>query len=91
MAERDRIIKKLGDEQGMIERVNAAYAKMLASDGDGPGIGGDRKASELLRRESKASLALMGEEMGLHIPRHLRTFITMLPGVRRPLKLRSRP
>ena len=32
-------------------------------------------------QQSKASLALMGEEIGVHIPRQLRTFITMLPGV----------
>ena len=29
IADRDRLIKKLGDEQGMIERVTAAYAKMI--------------------------------------------------------------
>ena len=30
IAERDRIIKKLGDEQGMVDRVTASYAKMIA-------------------------------------------------------------
>ena len=30
IAERDRLIKKLGDEQGMVERVRAAYEKMIA-------------------------------------------------------------
>ena len=29
IADRDRFIKKLGDEQGMIDRVTAAYAKMI--------------------------------------------------------------
>src|ERR1035438_3005591 len=29
IAERDRFIKKLGDEQGMIDRVTASYAKMI--------------------------------------------------------------
>jgi hypothetical protein len=29
IADRDRIIKKLGDEQGMIDRVTASYAKMI--------------------------------------------------------------
>src|ERR1035441_8679696 len=33
----NRLIKKLGDEQGMIERVNAAYAKMLDAEHGGPG------------------------------------------------------
>ena len=32
-------------------------------------------------RESKASLALMGEEIGVHIPRHIRGFISSMPGV----------
>ena len=30
IAERDRLIKKLGDEQGMVDRVRAAYEKMIA-------------------------------------------------------------
>src|SRR3974390_2839860 len=30
VAERDRFIKKLGDEQGMVDRVRAAYEKMMA-------------------------------------------------------------
>jgi len=29
IADRDRLIRKLGDEQGMIDRVTAAYAKMI--------------------------------------------------------------
>src|ERR1017187_9941816 len=85
VAERDRIIKKLGDEQGMIERVNTAYAKMLASDATGRASAGIEKLGASAP-ESKASLALMGEEVGLHIPRHLRTFITMLPGVGQALE-----
>jgi hypothetical protein len=31
--------------------------------------------------EAKASLALLGEEFGIKIPRHIRAFITELPGV----------
>ena len=80
VAERDRIIKKLGDEQGMIERVNAAYGKMLAADATGRASAGFEQVGASAH-EAKASLALMSEEVGVHIPRHLRTFITMLPGV----------
>ena len=79
VAERDRIIKKLGDEQGMIERVNAAYGKMLAADATGRASAGFEQVGASAH-EAKASLALMSEEVGVHIPRHLRTFITMLPG-----------
>jgi hypothetical protein len=31
--------------------------------------------------EAKASLALLGEEFGVNVPRHIRSFITELPGV----------
>ncbi len=77
-AERDRIIKKLGDEQGMVERVTASYAKMIAAESEGAGGAGKMGASA---HEAKAALALMGEEIGVSIPRHIRGFITMLPGV----------
>jgi cell division protein FtsB len=80
VAERDRIIKKLGDEKGMIDRVNESYAKMLAADAAGQGAAGIESMG-YAAQQSKASLALMGEEIGIHIPRQLRTFITMLPGV----------
>jgi len=32
-------------------------------------------------REAKGSMMLLGEEIGVHIPRHLQTFIAKLPGV----------
>src|SRR5579885_1765626 len=39
IAERDRLIKKLGDEQQMVDRVRAAYEKMIAVE-QGAGSGG---------------------------------------------------
>ena len=36
---------------------------------------------EAIDQIEAGALALMGEEIGVHIPRQLRTFITMLPGV----------
>jgi hypothetical protein len=39
IAERDRLIKKLGDEQGMVDRVTASYAKMIAAEGKSGGGG----------------------------------------------------
>lgn len=79
IAERDRWIKKLGDEAGMVDRVKAAYDKMIEAENR-------MGASEIKQlgaeaRESKASLALMGEEIGVHIPRHIRGFIAAMPGV----------
>ena len=35
IADRDRLIEKLGDEQGMIDRVTAAYATMIAAESGG--------------------------------------------------------
>ena len=35
IADHDRLIKKLGDEQGMIDRVTAAYATMIAAESGG--------------------------------------------------------
>src|SRR5579885_358060 len=41
IAERDRLIKKLGDEQGMVDRVRAAYERMIeAEKKKGEGLGG---------------------------------------------------
>lgn len=79
IADRDRYIKKLGDEQGMIDRVTAAYNKMIEAAGKSSGSEIKQLGAEA--RESKASLALMGEEIGVHIPRHIRGFISSMPGV----------
>jgi len=79
VAERDRMIKKLGDEKAMVDRVTAAYDKMISAERGGSGGGLKQLGAEA--RESKASLALMGEEMGVHIPRHIRGFIAAMPGV----------
>src|SRR5581483_1413207 len=40
IAERDRLIKKLGDEQGMVDRARAAYAKMIEVENKKNGGGG---------------------------------------------------
>ena len=79
IADRDRYIKKLGDEQGMVDRVTAAYNKMIEAAGKSGGSEIKQLGAEA--RESKASLALMGEEIGVHIPRHIRGFISSMPGV----------
>lgn len=45
------------------------------------GMDGIRQSAAAASREASGSLALIGEEIGVTIPRHLRTFITGLPGV----------
>jgi hypothetical protein len=61
------------------KRGAAAAAKELAEANEiaGVGINGAAEAGE----KARASMALMGEEMGVHVPRHLRGFIAELPGV----------
>jgi hypothetical protein len=39
------------------------------------------KDTSFSMQEARGSLALLGEEVGIRIPRHLQTFIAMLPGV----------
>src|SRR5919108_362941 len=55
IADRDRFIKKLGDEQGMVDRVTAAYNKMIEAAGKSGGTEIKQLGAEA--RESKASLA----------------------------------
>ncbi len=55
----------------MVDRVRAAYDKMIAAE----------HGASSAAHESKASLALLGEEIGVHIPRHIRGFIASMPGV----------
>jgi hypothetical protein len=46
--------------------------------------GATRSAGELTRKEmgeARGSIALMGEEFGIHLPRHVRSFVAELPGV----------
>src|SRR5579885_3089161 len=63
----------------MVDRVTAAYNKMIEAAGKSGGSEIKQLGAEA--RESKASLALMGEEIGVHIPRHIRGFISSMPGV----------
>lgn len=39
------------------------------------------KKAEFSMREAKGELALLGEETGVHLPRHVRAFVAELPGV----------
>jgi hypothetical protein len=52
VAERDRLIKKLGDEEGMINRVRAAYEKMIAVEQKKDGGGAEafgRQIEQMIR------------------------------------------
>jgi len=44
-------------------------------------IGSMSKSIQSEIRESNASIALLGEEIGIRLPRHVRTFVSELPGV----------
>ncbi|MGD0499734.1 MAG: hypothetical protein ABSC23_15000 [Bryobacteraceae bacterium] len=78
--QRDQLISRWQREQGAVDAITASYQKLIAAEmATGAGAGLKDIAAEA--RESKASLALMGEEIGVHIPRHIRGFISELPGV----------
>ncbi len=52
VAERDRLIKKLGDEEGMVNRVRAAYEKMIAAEQKKDGGGAEafgRQIEQMIR------------------------------------------
>ena len=55
--------------------VDKAFAKAKASARD------FKTAMKQEVRESNASLALMGEEFGIRLPRHVRSFVSSLPGI----------
>lgn len=66
---------KAGGTATFTSDIDKAFAKAKAS---------AREMAQAMRKEvqeSKASLALMGEEFGVHLPRHVRTFVATLPGV----------
>lgn len=47
----------------------------------GKAVGGASQTTRKEMQEARASVALLGEEVGIHLPRHLRTFVAGLPGV----------
>ena len=80
--QRDQLIARWQKEQGAVDAITASYQKLIAAEmATGAGAGAGLKDLAAEARESKASLALMGEEIGVHIPRHIRGFIAELPGV----------
>jgi hypothetical protein len=59
---------------------SAAEAGVAAQQAGSQIAAGMQKA-DFSMREAKASMALMGEEIGVRIPRHIRGFVAELPGV----------
>jgi hypothetical protein len=77
----------MGDTIGQVDvELNAKMAK-FKSDISGAGEHVSRETKAMARsfreqsHEATASLALISEETGIHIPRHLRSMIATLPGV----------
>jgi Lambda phage tail tape-measure protein (Tape_meas_lam_C) len=70
-------------------KVATAYVELVAQTASfkkamGEAQGLVRETSAKMRAdmtEAKGSIALLGEEVGVHMPRHLRTFVAGLPGV----------
>jgi hypothetical protein len=66
-------------------QVNAAGTSMKNASSSAKKMGEDAAAAAKLTgkemREAKGEVALLGDEIGLKVPRHLRSFIAELPGV----------
>jgi hypothetical protein len=65
-------------------RMSLAQFKSDVSSGTAAATGDIQGMSDKIgesSNEARGSLALIGEEIGVHIPRHIRGFITGLPGV----------
>jgi hypothetical protein len=82
ISQRDQLIQRLGNEEAGIRRVTVAYDQMIAAE--------KRLASESATagaqmgqsfQGARGSLALLGVEMGVRVPRQLRGFLAELPGV----------
>jgi hypothetical protein len=64
-----------GNTASFTDAMTKAEAKAKASAAE------IKRAIQQEIKESNASLALMGEEFGVHLPRHVRTFVSSLPGI----------
>src|SRR6202451_1446073 len=85
----DAVLKFLGDTQQLDTafdqvgpKAEAAFepaAKAASDFGDAAEEAGQRTQSSM--REARGEVALLGEEFGIRLPRHVRSFIAELPGV----------
>jgi hypothetical protein len=70
-------VQKLGDDAAVTGK------KMLEMGSEGAAAGEEMAFS---MHEAKGELALVGEETGITIPRHIRGFVAELPGVGKALE-----
>jgi len=80
VSQRDQLISRWQKEQSAVDAITKSYEKLIAAEMT-KGAGDGLKEMSAQAQESKASMALLGEEIGVRIPRHIRGFISELPGI----------
>lgn len=78
----DAVLKFIGDTSQLDAKFNSIGPKAEAAfepAAEAAEDAGDRIGSSM--REAKGEVALLGEEFGIRLPRHVRTFVAELPGV----------
>ncbi|MGD0497535.1 MAG: hypothetical protein ABSC23_03765 [Bryobacteraceae bacterium] len=80
VAERDQLIARWQKEQSAVDAITRSYEKLIAAESLKGGADGLKKISDDSQM-ARGSLALMGQEIGVHVPRALRGFLAELSGV----------
>lgn len=78
----DAVLTFLGDSSQLdmkLDEVQPKTEKAFAGAADAVEEGTERMTSSMA--EARGEVALLGEEFGIHLPRHIRSFIAELPGV----------
>jgi hypothetical protein len=86
IAERDQLIARWSKEDAAVQAITKSYAKLIEAESARGATAGLKEMGDV-SGESRASLALLGEEIGVRIPRHVRSFITTMPGVGEALSM----
>ena len=86
IAERDQLIARWSKEDTAVQAITKSYAKLIEAESARGATAGLKEMGDV-SGESRASLALLGEEIGVRIPRHVRSFISTMPGVGEALSM----
>jgi hypothetical protein len=78
----DAVLKFLGDSSQLDTKFDEVEPKAKkAFDGAADAVEDGTKRMKVNLREAQGEARLLGEEFGIHLPRHVSTFLAKLPGV----------
>lgn len=75
----DHVVARAKDTGDELQDVGSKAEASFAPVGDAAEEAGERVSSSM--GEARGEVALLGEEFGIRLPRHVRTFVAELPGV----------